>query len=201
MMATMLLSTGMPMILAGDEMGRTQQGNNNAYCQDSPISWVNWAQADMWADQHDLTRTLLALRAAHPVLRPARFRSRREVVGDDGLGLGRTESAWFTEFGGEMSIDDWHDGGRRALGMYLSDPHEAFLVFFNAGDAVSVTLPGAPWSSGYTVAAHTGEPDEFPEDSFAPGDVVDVPAQTIVVLAAEVPSKRHAALPSVTGVQ
>ena len=201
MMATMLLSTGMPMILAGDEMGRTQQDNNNAYCQDSPISWVNWAQADMWADQHDLTRTLLALRAAHPVLRPARFRSRREVVGDDGLGLGRTESAWFTEFGGEMSIDDWHDGGRRALGMYLSDPHEAFLVFFNAGDAVSVTLPGAPWSSGYTVAAHTGEPDEFPEDSFAPGDVVDVPAQTIVVLAAEVPSKRHAALPSVTGVQ
>ena len=64
-----------------------------------------------------------------------------------------------------------------------------------------MTLPGAPWSSGYTVAAHTGEPDEFPEDSFAPGDVVDVPAQTIVVLAAEVPSKRHAALPSVTGVQ
>jgi glycogen operon protein len=87
MMATLLLSTGMPMILAGDEMGRTQQGNNNAYCQDSPISWVNWTQAEEWADQHDLTRTLLALRAAHPVLRPARFRSRRRSSATTG-------SAW-----------------------------------------------------------------------------------------------------------
>lgn len=201
MMATLLLATGMPMLTAGDEMGRTQLGNNNAYCQDSPISWVNWTPDDAWSDQLELTRTLLALRAAHPVLRARRFRSRAEVRGEDALGLGRTESAWFNENGGEMSIADWHDGDRRCLGMYLADAQEAFLVFFNAGGEVGLTLPGAPWSSGYSLVAHTGEPGEFPQERFEPGDVVEVPTQTVVVLAADVSHKRHTTLPSSAGVQ
>ncbi len=201
MTATLLLSTGMPMLLAGDEMGRTQQGNNNAYCQDSPISWVNWSLLEEWPDQWELTRTLLALRAAHPVLRPTRFRSRQEVIGADGRGLGRTESAWFNEHGGEMTIADWHQGGRRALGMYVSDTDEAFLVFINAGDALDVTLPGAPWATGYTLAVHTGLADEFDADAWAPGDVLAVPARTVVVLRASVPSRRPASLHSASGVQ
>ncbi|QIK73627.1 glycogen debranching protein GlgX [Propioniciclava coleopterorum] len=200
MTATLLLSTGMPMLLAGDEMGRTQQGNNNAYCQDSPISWVNWSQAEDWSDQWELTQTLLRLRAAHPVLRPARFRSRQEVIGEDGRGLGRTESAWFNEHGGEMTIADWHQGGRRALGMYLSDAREAFLVFVNAGDDLDVTLPGAPWATDYAIAAHTGAPDDFDRSRLAPGEVLAVPAQTVVVLQASVPSRRSTPLPSTTGV-
>ncbi len=194
MTATLLLSTGMPMLLAGDEMGRTQQGNNNAYCQDSPISWVNWSLAQEWDDQLSLTRTLLKLRAEHPVLRPARFRTGAEVVDAEGHGLGRTESAWFNEHGGEMTIANWHDQGRRFLGMYLSDATEAFLVLINAGDGLDMTLPGAPWASGYTVAAHTGLPGELTDAPLAPGQVLAVPARTVVVLQAEVPSKRAAPL-------
>ena len=68
------LASGVPMITAGDELGRTQQGNNNAYCQDSPISWVHWDTQATWSDQTDLTRKLLQLRAEHPVFRREGFR-------------------------------------------------------------------------------------------------------------------------------
>ena len=68
-MATLLLAAGVPMITAGDELGRTQHGNNNAYCQDSPISWVHWDTAADWSDLTELTRRLLQLRAEHPVFR------------------------------------------------------------------------------------------------------------------------------------
>ncbi|MFP5416058.1 MAG: glycogen debranching protein GlgX [Actinomycetes bacterium] len=191
MMATLLLSTGMPMMLAGDEMGRTQQGNNNAYCQDSPVSWVHWTAIDEWSDQLGLTATLLALRAAHPILRPSAFRSRNEVVGDDGIGLGRTESAWFNEHGTEMTIGNWHDGGRRSLGMYVSDRTDAFYVFFHAGyEAISITLPGAPWSSGYRIVAHTGEPDELRIRALAPGRRLAIPGRTVVVMKAKVVRRR-----------
>nr|WP_282005037.1 glycogen debranching protein GlgX [Propioniciclava sinopodophylli] len=194
MMATLLLSSGMPMVLAGDEMGRTQQGNNNAYCQDTPLSWVHWTDGEEWDDQFQLTRTLLALRAQHPILRPAHFRSRQEVVGDHGEGLGRTESAWFNEHGTEMTIGDWHDGARRSLGFYVSDTTDAFYLFFHAGhEPVTVTLPGEPWSSGYRIVAHTGTPDELTQRSLAPGRHLVVPGRTVVVMEATVVRRRRAA--------
>ncbi|MFT3877950.1 MAG: glycogen debranching protein GlgX [Propioniciclava sp.] len=183
MMATLLLSTGTPMVLAGDEMGRTQQGNNNAYCQDSPISWVNWTATEDWNDLTELTRTLLALRATHPVLRPASFRRRVEVLDADGEGLGRTESAWFSEHGTEMTIGEWHDGGRRTLGMYLSDADDTLYVLFHASaEPVVATLPGPPWASGYEILAHTGEPDEFPQSTLVPGARLPIPGRTVVVM-------------------
>ena len=74
LMATLVLATGVPMITAGDELGRTQQGNNNAYCQDSPISWVHWDTQHDWKDLADVTRKLLQLRADHPVLRREIYR-------------------------------------------------------------------------------------------------------------------------------
>ena len=80
LMATLLLSTGVPMITAGDELGRTQQGNNNAYCQDSPISWVHWDTLETWDDLTDLTRKLLQLRAEHPVLRRDDYRHGEELL-------------------------------------------------------------------------------------------------------------------------
>lgn len=189
MTATLLLASGTPMLLAGDELGRTQNGNNNAYCQDSPISWTNWAKAQEWSDQLELTQKLLQLRAAHPVLRPTQFRSRREVVGEDGDGLERTETEWFNEHGLKMSTSDWHQSGRRALGMYVSDAHEAFLVIVNGGDALSWELPGEPWATGYTVSAHTGTTEELPLGHCEPGKHLSIPAQTVVVLAAAVPSQ------------
>jgi len=187
LMATLLLSAGIPMVTAGDEFGRTQGGNNNAYCQDSPVSWVDWTER--WTDQQDLTRTLLKLRAAHPVLRSARFRRREEVVDATGRGLGRTAVGWFCELGHEMTIEQWHDGGRRTLAQYVSDADEAFLILFHAGDsALEFTLPGAPWGTAYSIAAHTGLPDELPTEPLAAGGRLTVPARTTVVFTVSLPA-------------
>jgi glycogen operon protein len=187
LMATLVLSAGIPMILAGDELGRTQGGNNNAYCQDSPVSWVNWLTREEWSAQEDLTRTLLKLRAAHPLLRPDRWRYHGEVSDAVGRGLGRSPVAWFAESGTEMTTDAWHDPGRRTLGMYLSDRTEAFLIYFHAGwDPVELSLPGAPWALRYQVVAHTGLPGELPRKRLAPGSTITLPGRTVAVLGAEV---------------
>ncbi len=205
MMTMLLLSSGTPMLLAGDEMGRTQAGNNNAYCQDSTVSWVNWHNLDEWQDLHRLTRRLLRLRAEHQVLRSSQFRSRKEVSDDRGRGLGRTQSAWFTESGTELNEGQWHDGGRRSLGMYLSDLNEAFFIFIHGGhDTLPVKLPGEPWSSGYRLIAHTGEDDELRVRAIAPGTTLDIPGRTIVIFQCTVANrpraseKRHAPLSTST---
>ncbi len=196
MMATLLLATGVPMITAGDEMGRTQNGNNNAYCQDSPLSWVNWHTQEAWSDQVALTRTLLKLRAEHPVLRAANFRYHTAVRDAAGHSLGRVELAWFTEYGTEMSNEHWHDGGRKTLAMYLSNIDEAFLIWFHAGwDPIEVALPGEPWSAGYQVVAHSGQPGELPSKAVAPGTPVLIPGRTVVVLKASVRNEAQAVLP------
>ncbi len=186
LMATLLLSAGVPMITAGDEHGRTQGGNNNAYCQDSPVSWLDWTQP--WEDVAQLTRTLLALRAAHPVLRPARFRHAKPVTGADGKDLGRPTIAWFSETGDHMTIEQWHDPERRTLGLYVSDRQEAFLLYFHAAeDDLTAVLPGEEsLGSSYTVVAHTGLPDEVQEGILEPGAELVIPGRTVVVLQAEV---------------
>ena len=187
MMAMLLLSAGVPMITAGDEMGRTQQGNNNAYCQDSPVSWVDWHTAEEWSEQTGLTRKLLKLRAEHPVLRNPNFRTHSEIHDSAGVGLGRSEVAWFSEHGTEMTIDNWHEAGRRTLGQYVSDLDEAFLIFVHGGDApIEFTLPGQPWSVGWTIVAHTGLDSELPHRPLGVGAMITVPAHTVVVLHGQV---------------
>ena len=94
-MATLLLSYGVPMITAGDEMGRTQRGNNNAYCQDSPLSWVHWDTLEEYGELLELTRTLLAVRAEHPVLRDDHYRDHTDLTDAQGLPLGRVDATWF----------------------------------------------------------------------------------------------------------
>ncbi len=192
MMATLLLSTGTPMILAGDEMGRTQNGNNNAYCQDSPVSWVDWHTREGWDDQYELTARLLRLRREHAVLRPTEFRSSAEVTDAEGRGLKRSSSAWFTETAVRMTDILWHDGGRRGLGMYVSDADEAFYVYVHGGHWDStLTLPDAPWANSYRLVAHTGRPDEFADleaTDLAPGATIDLPARTVLVFHADVPT-------------
>jgi len=196
MMATLLLSTGTPMLLAGDEMGRTQQGNNNAYCQDSPLSWVNWGTVEDWGDQLALTRDLLRLRREHPILRPRRFRASNELVDAAGAGLGRRESAWFAEAGHEMGWEEWNDAGRRTLGMYVSDLEEAFYVVVHGGDwDATLTLPAQPWADAYHLVAHTGRPDEFADlagSPVEPGATVPLPGRTVLVFRAEVPAEAPA---------
>ena len=191
LLATLILSHGVPMLTAGDEFGRTQHGNNNAYCQDGPISWVDWATARDWDDVTDIARTLLSLRHRHPVLRPEEFRHRTEVVDAHGKGLGRFDLAWLNGSTGEMEQGDWHDTGRDLLGMYSSDASDAFILWLHGGHyPVEITLPGLPWGQSYQVLSHSGQPGELPiaDDVLAAGTQLHVPPRTFLLMRANVPS-------------
>lgn len=191
LMATLVLANGIPMITAGDEFGRTQRGNNNAYCQDSQISWVDWNEARQWDEVTSFVQRLLALRAEHPVLRPTAFRHRSEIHDPDGTGLGRFDLAWLNGYSGEMRQGDWHDTGRQTLGMYVSDQARGFIAWFHAGHyPVEIRLPGLPWATGYQILAHSGEPGELPEpdQQLLPQTVITLPPRTVALMAAEVPT-------------
>jgi isoamylase len=143
MLTTLLLSFGIPMLLGGDEMGRTQQGNNNAYCQDTEIAWFDWSQPD--AELLDFTRRLVAFRRAHPVFRRRQFLA----------GAAASQLRWFSPGGTEMTAADWSDGSALAVALYLDgsdDPDWAadgtllldddFLVLVNAWwEPLDFTLP------------------------------------------------------------
>ena len=113
MMATLLLSQGCPMIVSGDEIGRTQGGNNNAYCQDNEISWLDWDSID--EEMLAFTRRVVALRASQPVLRRRDF-----FQGQVGRGARRKDIAWFRRDGQEMRDEDWGNDARQSIGMLLN---------------------------------------------------------------------------------
>jgi glycogen operon protein len=164
-LATLLLSQGVPMLLGGDEIGRTQRGNNNAYCQDNEISWFDWAGAD--DDLLAFTRRLLALRREHPGLRRRRFFQGRPVLDSDDADL-----AWFRPDGSPMRDEDWATPWSRALAVFLagdgiSEPgprgervlDDDLLVLLNAGgEPVEFTLPGAAASPPWSLQLDTGTP-------------------------------------------
>ncbi|HEV2953756.1 MAG TPA: glycogen debranching protein GlgX [Candidatus Dormibacteraeota bacterium] len=112
-LATILLSQGCPMLLAGDETGNTQRGNNNAYCQDNEISWLDWSDVD--TDLLEFTRRLISIRSKEPVLRRHRF-----FEGQVGPGQRRKDLVWFRKDGKEMTDVDWGDSSRKSLGMLLN---------------------------------------------------------------------------------
>jgi glycogen operon protein len=187
MLTTLLLSFGVPMLLGGDEMGRTQQGNNNAYCQDNEIAWVDWARPD--TALQDFTRRLVALRKAHPV-----FRRRRYLSGTEA-----SELRWFTPGGTEMTAADWSDQGARAIGLYLDgsdDPDRAadgtpmldddFLVFVNAWwEPLDFVLPVTRAQASWRIDVDTYDPAVPGRSTVAPqgaGDHVTVGPRSIVVL-------------------
>ncbi|WP_111835729.1 glycogen debranching protein GlgX [Actinomyces bovis] len=139
-LATMFVSAGTPMLLGGDELGRTQQGNNNCYCQDSELSWVDW-RLEAW--QRDLiatTRFLIGLRAHHPVLRPATYATGSPAPGDTIPDL-----SWYRSDGAEMSLESWHDPYCRCVQMLRSGApvgDQDLLVLINGAlDQVDFTLP------------------------------------------------------------
>jgi glycogen debranching enzyme len=192
LLATMVLSFGTPMITAGDELGRTQQGNNNAYCQDNPLSWVEWDDLGAWDEVREFTTRLLALRAEHPVLRSDVFRHRSDVRDSRGIPLGRYDLAWLNGYSGEMTTDDWHDDGRATLGMYVSDASEAFVTWFHSGDyPLEITLPDLPWGSAYRILLHTAADDELPGPDLrlTAGTVMTLPPRSVVVMRADVPTR------------
>ncbi|GHE94515.1 glycogen operon protein GlgX homolog [Streptomyces longispororuber] len=196
LLTTLLLSTGVPMLLAGDEMGRTQRGNNNAYCQDNEVGWVDWGLREDpgWRELLALASRLIALRHRHPVLRRRAFFSGRPHSAD-----GLRDLAWFTARGTEMTPADWY-APAATLGMYLSGrdipgrdergaqvTDDSFLAVLHAADRpVDFRLPGPPWAEAYEVVVDTAREDqrEAPGTVLAAGTAVPVGARTALLLKA-----------------
>ena len=190
-LATLLLSQGVPMLLGGDELGRTQGGNNNAYCQDNEISWIDWEQVD--TGLMEFTRQLIAFRRDHPV-----FRRSRWFRGQPHDERGVSDIAWFKPDGEEMSEQDWTEWFAKSFAMFLNGDavrsrdargrrlhDDSFCLLFNAHvDAVSFTLPGAPWGERWVPVIDTACPEAFAEgrDPVAGSATVERPGLSLQVL-------------------
>jgi glycogen operon protein len=193
-LVTLFCSQGVPMLLAGDELGRTQGGNNNAYCQDNEVSWVDWTGAAEHAGLLEFTRGLAELRRAHPVFRRRRFFSGQ--VAADGL----RDITWLAPSGMPMSDGNWGDSQLKSIGVFLNgdaitEPgprgdvvrDQSFLLLFNArAEAQQFRLPGPPYAAWWEPVVDTSAPD-VPSEA-APGypaeAAVDVPPRTVLVLRA-----------------
>ena len=169
LLATLLFSQGVPMLLAGDEMGRTQRGNNNAYCQDNTISWVNWNLTDADHALFDFVARLIRLRRAHPVFRRRNFFQGRPIRGS-----GIKDIHWFKPDGSEMSDEEWAHDFARSLGVYLSGEalgevdqrgrpihDDNFILLFNAHhERIDFHLPilceGCVWQAELDTHYHAG---------------------------------------------
>lgn len=182
MMATLLLSQGTPMILGGDEAGNSQGGNNNAYNQDNPTGWIDWAQSDSAFER--FTQQLIAFRKAHPILRQKLFRHSRERPQD-----GREDLFWHRADGKPMRNTDWLDPKLRHLCVELrtasGSPHYAaqeiaVFIVFNAGEALDVTVPKPTPGFVWTRHIDTTQPSEAPVR--IPGRKLSVSANSVVVL-------------------
>ncbi|GAA3579873.1 glycogen debranching protein GlgX [Amycolatopsis ultiminotia] len=194
LLATLLLSQGVPMLLHGDEMGRTQQGNNNAYCQDTELSWMDWDLAAENTGLVGFTAALTAFRKAHPVFRRRRFFQGKPVRKGAELG----DIAWFTPAGEVMTEQNWDDGFGKSMVIFLNgegipdlDPRgmpvsdDSFLLAFNAyWEDIAMTLPGNGYGREWTVVVDTatGEVDGTGTEPVEGGGKFTLAARSLVVL-------------------
>jgi len=187
-MTTLLLSIGVPMICGGDEFGRTQDGNNNAYCQDSEVSWFDWEHVDeaLFA----FVARVVDFRKDHPVFQRRRFFSGHSTHGND--------VAWFKPDGNPMTDEDWQNGYAKSLGVFLNgdaiptvdtrgDPivDDSFYLLFNAHyDAISFHLPSGEWGKRWARIIDTNDPipDLRDQKAMQAGDDVNVAAHSLMVL-------------------
>jgi len=190
LMATLCLSNGVPMITAGDERGRTQRGNNNPFCQDNEISWIDWRPDDAWLDVYEITKCALRLRREHPALRQRHFFEGRPTIRG-----GPKDLAWLHPSGREMTGDDWHDPALTSLGMFVSGAplrapgprgeqqvDRSFAMFFNCGDsAVPWELPDDGWVLAGEVVLST-DPKLTIGTPVKTGDRLRLGARSVVVL-------------------
>ncbi|WP_423918017.1 glycogen debranching protein GlgX [Frigoribacterium sp. 2-23] len=183
LLATLLTSSGVPMLTAGDERGRTQRGNNNGYCTDSELTWVDWSTSPWQEALIDDVARLIQVRAENPALRPIRF-------GVDGAcTLSANDIHWFGRLGGALAPDEWNDPRIRTL-QYLASStpeHEEFnrvlVVVHGAETSTSVTLPRHLDVTTYT-ALWSSDDSSLP-DTCAAGDEVLVSGPTVVVFSAD----------------
>ncbi|HTU72740.1 MAG TPA: glycogen debranching protein GlgX [Trebonia sp.] len=182
-LVTLFCSQGVPMLLAGDEMGRTQGGNNNAYCQDNEVSWVDWSRAAGERDLLAFTERLAKLRRRHPVFRRRRFFRPGDIQ-------------WLTPAGQEMTESDWQAGYAKSVAVLLDgsaisepDPRgcpvtdSKFLMLFNAGiEPITFTLPEPHLGGEWTIVIDTTAPRGIPEAPDLPKSKVEVASHAVIVL-------------------
>jgi isoamylase len=201
-LVTLFLSQGVPMLTAGDELGRTQDGNNNAYCQDNEVSWMDWTLAAEHEDLLDFTRVLADLRRAHPV-----FRRRRFFSGEPAAAGGLRDIIWLAPSGEPMADGDWGDSQLKSIGVFLNggaitepgprgDPlvDQSFLLLFNArAEPVTFRLPGAAYAASWEPVADTAA-----APGCLPGTGLDGPASVTAEASVEVAPRAVIVLRAVT---
>ena len=189
LIATLLLSQGVPMLLSGDEIGRTQRGNNNAYCHDSELSWVNWENID--GDMHLWVQRLIAFRSSHPIFKRRRWFQGRPLGDNDDM-------AWFRPDGKEMTSSDWEQGFAQAVGVFLNGEaitipdrfgnriiDDTFMCIFSATQLeLTWTLPPKRWGSSWTVKFDSSRPEigQGSDETLVAGAKFVIPGRTTLVL-------------------
>jgi isoamylase len=190
-LTTLFLSQGIPMLLGGDEMGRTQRGNNNGYAQDNEISWYDWQDARDHSVLLEFTRRLSALRRDHPVFRRRRFFQGRPLRGSDVADIG-----WYAPDGTVMADDDWEKGFAKSITVFLNgeairEPDargerivdDSFFLLFNAHhEAIDFVLPEGDFGESFVVEVDTARPVPVEETYVKPGGDIQVEARSVVVL-------------------
>jgi glycogen operon protein len=186
-LVTLLLSQGVPMLLGGDEFGRSQHGSNNAWCQDNEISWFRWDEAD--GDLIEFTKQVIQLRTDHAVFRRPSF-----LTGQEALGSGLPDVWWFRPDGKRMTQKDWNNTNAHTLGVFLNGKEipsrtetgeeitdDSFLLLFNAyGEPITFTLPTRRFGQRWQVELATG--DGAPDGAVAARAAVNVDGRSIVLL-------------------
>jgi isoamylase len=191
-LVTLMVSQGTPMIAHGDEMGRTQQGNNNVYCQDSELSWMDWSLTGRNADLLEFTKKVTALRKDHPVFRRRRFFDGTPIR----TGAQVRDIAWLTPAGEEMTLEDWDSGFGKSITVFLNgdaipEPDargfrvvdDSFLLFFNAHDAdLDFVVPQGTYGTQWQACIDTADPEGNTDLVVRAGDKVTLEARSVIVL-------------------
>ena len=190
-LATLLLSQGVPMLLYGDELGRTQRGNNNAYCQDNELTWIDWTELD--EELVEFVASLVELRREHPVFRRRRFFDGRPVGRGEGEPL--PDIAWLTPSGDVMTQEDWGSGFGKSVAVFLNGlgisstdtrgermTDDSFLLCFNGHDAaIKFTLPTAEYAEAWHIVVDTSLTADD-DEVYAAGDALPLPGRSLMVL-------------------
>ncbi|MNG06902.1 Glycogen debranching enzyme [compost metagenome] len=185
------------MLLAGDEFARTQGGNNNAYCQDSEIGWIDWNVSEQSSELQEFVRYLIELRNRHPLLRRNRF-----FTGEYDESLGVKDVTWLQPGGEEMGVEQWHDGNNRCMGILLDGRTQtsgirregvdkSLLIIVNAHhDVVNFTLPEVPKGQQWILQLDTNQTEPDPGESFSFGDEYQVTGRSMLMFELKKPSTK-----------
>ena len=190
LLSTLLLAQGTPMMVAGDEFARTQNGNNNAYCQDNDIGWIDWNIGDKGNSLIRFVQKLTALRRKYPILRRSRF-----LTGQYNEALELTDVTWINANGTDMTAQEWADEGMRCFGMLMDGRAQptgirqrgedaTLLMVINAHhDLVKFALPNAARGDNWSLVIDTNIPEQVDDKDFLAGDVYEVTARSLLLLA------------------